>query len=91
MAHVLQQRNKLSARLRRIRGQMDAVERALDDNHAECINILQLVAAARGGMSALMAELMADHLIHHVVQPKHGEDPRESADELIEIFKTYLK
>jgi DNA-binding FrmR family transcriptional regulator len=48
MAHVLQQRNKLNARLRRIRGQMDAVERALDDNHTECINILQLVAAARG-------------------------------------------
>jgi DNA-binding FrmR family transcriptional regulator len=91
MAHVLQQRNKLRARLRRIRGQMDAVERALDDNRSECINILQLVAAARGGMSALMAELMADHLIHHVVEPDPGEDPHEGADELIEIFKTYLK
>jgi DNA-binding FrmR family transcriptional regulator len=91
MAHVLQQRNKLNARLRRIRGQMDAVERALDDKQTECINILQLVAAARGGMNALMAELMADHLIHHVVEPEHGEDPHEAADELIEIFKTYLK
>jgi DNA-binding FrmR family transcriptional regulator len=87
MAHVLQQRNKLNARLRRIRGQMDAVERALDDNHTECINILQLVAAARGGMSALMA----DHLIHHIVEPHPGEDPHQGADELIEIFKTYLK
>jgi DNA-binding FrmR family transcriptional regulator len=91
MAHVLQQRNKLHARLRRIRGQMDAVERALDDKHSACINILQLVAAARGGMNALMAELMADHLIHHIVEPERGQDPHEGADELIEIFKTYLK
>jgi DNA-binding FrmR family transcriptional regulator len=91
MAHVLQNRNKLGARLRRVRGQIDAVERALDDKHTECINVLQLVAAARGGMSALMAELMADHLIHHVVEPERGEDPREGADELIEILKTYMR
>ena len=42
-------------------------------------------------MSALMAELMAEHLIHHVVEPEPGQDPREAADELIGIFKTYMK
>jgi DNA-binding FrmR family transcriptional regulator len=91
MAHVLQQKKQLTARLKRIRGQMDAVERALDDKDSECINILQLVAAARGAMSALMAELMAEHLLHHVVEPEHGQDPREAADDLIKIFKTYMK
>jgi len=90
MAHVTQHKKKLTSRLKRIHGQMDAVQRALD-NDTECSNILQLVAAARGGMNALMAELMADHLIHHVVEPEHGEDPREGADELIDIFRTYLR
>jgi DNA-binding FrmR family transcriptional regulator len=90
MSHLAQHKNKLTARLKRIRGQMDAVQRALDDD-TECFNILQLVAAARGGMNALMAELMADHLIHHVVEPEHGEDPHQGAEELIDIFRTYLR
>ena len=90
MAHLSQQKSKLKARLKRVRGQIDAVERALE-NEVECSNILQLVAAARGGMSALMAELMTDHLIHHVLEPEQGEDPREGADELIDVFRTYLR
>ncbi|HWZ49950.1 MAG TPA: metal/formaldehyde-sensitive transcriptional repressor [Granulicella sp.] len=91
MAHVLQQQKQLSARLKRIRGQMDAVERALEDKDTECFKVLQLVAAARGAMSALMAELMAEHLLHHVVEPEADQDPREAAEELIGIFKTYMK
>jgi DNA-binding FrmR family transcriptional regulator len=90
MAHLVQQKSKLKSRLKRVRGQVEAVERALD-NDVECSNILQLVAAARGGMCALMAELMTDHLIHHVLEPEPGEDPREGADELIDIFRTYLR
>jgi DNA-binding FrmR family transcriptional regulator len=91
MAHVVQQKKQLTARLNRIRGQIDAVERALDNKDTECINVLQLVAAARGAMSALMAELMAEHLMHHVVEPEPDQDPREAADELISIFKSYIK
>jgi DNA-binding FrmR family transcriptional regulator len=90
MRHVQQQSNKLKARLRRIRGQMDAVERALDRD-VESSDTIQLVAAARGGMNALMAELMANHLIYYVVEPESNGNPREAAEELIGILKTYLK
>lgn len=90
MAHVSKNRKRLVARIKRIRGQIDAVERGLD-NDVECADILQLVAAARGGMNGLMAELMEDHLRHHVLDPEEGVDAHEGAEELIEIIRTYLK
>jgi DNA-binding FrmR family transcriptional regulator len=76
--------------MKRIRGQMDAVERALD-NGTDCAEVLQLIAASRGGMNGLMAELIEGHLRHHVLEPEDGEDPREAADELMDVIRRYLK
>jgi DNA-binding FrmR family transcriptional regulator len=38
-----------------------------------------------------MAELIEGHLRHHVLEPHDGEDPREAADELMDVIRTYLK
>lgn len=90
MGHIGKHKTRLVSRINRIRGQIDAVERGLNTD-TDCASILQLVAAARGGMNGLMAELMEGHLRHHVLEPERGEDPRAAAEELMHVIRTYLK
>lgn len=90
MSHTIQDKAKLLARVRRIRGQVEAIERALE-NELGCADVLQLVASVRGAMNGLTAELIEDHLHHHVVEPGHETDRMRGADELIGVIRTYLK
>ena len=90
MGHTTKYKQKLTARLKRIRGQMDAVQRSLDEG-TDCAEVLQLIAAARGGMNGLMSELIEGHLRHHVLEPEDGDDPHEAADELMDVIRRYLK
>jgi DNA-binding FrmR family transcriptional regulator len=92
MAHTLREKEKLTLRVRRIRGQIDAVERALDEGK-DCGDILQLITAARGAMNGLMAELLEDHIRFHVLDPsrKTTSEQAIAADELMEIVRSYLK
>ncbi len=59
MTHTIREKQKLLARVRRIRGQVEAIERALD-GEAGCEKVMHLIAAARGAMSGLMAEVVDD-------------------------------
>lgn len=85
-------RKKLIARVRRIRGQVEAVERALE-TETDCAEVLQLIASVRGAMNGLMAEVMEDHIRNHVVDPAHDPDPERAkgAEQLIEVVRSYLK
>jgi DNA-binding FrmR family transcriptional regulator len=66
MSHTTKDRSKLLGRVRRIKGQAEAVERALEAEIG-CSDILMLVASMRGAINGLTAELMEDHIRHHVV------------------------
>jgi DNA-binding FrmR family transcriptional regulator len=92
VGHVISDRKKLLHRIRRIKGQLDAVERSLEGD-AECVKIIHGLSACRGAVDALTAEVIKDHIRHHVVSP--GRDPRSrearAARELIGILKTYLR
>src|SRR3977135_4151119 len=92
MAHTIAQKTKLLHRVRRIRGQMEAVERALD-TEVGCAEVLRLIAAARGAINGLMAEVMEDHIRMHVVDPAREPDPERAkgAEELIDVVHSYLK
>lgn len=92
MAHTIKEKEKLILRVRRIRGQIEAVERALI-NEQDCSDVLQLITAARGAMNGLMAELLEDHVRFHVLDPKRKPTSEQAlaADELVEIVKAYLK
>ncbi|WP_262297634.1 metal/formaldehyde-sensitive transcriptional repressor [Microvirga sesbaniae] len=90
MSHTVQAKAKLLARVRRIRGQVEAIERALE-NELGCADVLQLVASVRGAISGLTAELIEDHIQHHVVEPSQESDRMRGADELIDVVRTYLK
>ena len=92
MAHTTRKKTKLLNRVRRIRGQMEAVERALEDEKG-CADVLQLIAGVRGAINGLMAEVMEDHIRLHVVDParERNSERAESAQELIEVVHAYLK
>jgi DNA-binding FrmR family transcriptional regulator len=93
MAHTAKDKTKLLSRVRRIRGQVEAIERALDKGD-ECSSVLQLMAACRGALDGLMADVMEGHIRFHVLTPTRNgkKSPQaEAAEELIDVVRTYLK
>ena len=92
MAHTIREKQKLLARVRRIRGQVEAIERALD-GEAGCAQVMHLIAGARGAMTGLMAEVVEDHVRMHLVDtelyPKALN--AKATEQLLEIVRTYLK
>ena len=92
MAHVIRDKKKLLNRIRRIKGQVEAVERSLEEG-AECSHILHTVAACRGAIDALMAEVIEGHIRFHVVDPDHNpaSERAQAAQELIDVIKMYMK
>ena len=91
MGHTVKEKTKLLNRVRRVRGQVDALERAVAEEKG-CADVLHLVVAARGAMNSLMAEIIEDHIRMHVVDPNHERGPRaKGGEELIEIVQAYLK
>jgi DNA-binding FrmR family transcriptional regulator len=83
-----EERDKLVARARRIRGQIEAVERNLTNGVEDCADTLQLLAACRGAINSLMAEVMEDHIRDHVGRARASQ---EVVDELLGIVRAYLK
>jgi len=92
MAHTIRDKKKMLNRVRRIRGQIDAVEKALDQEK-DCSTILLTVAACRGAINGLMAEIIEGHIRHHVVDPDQHptSEKAKAAQELIDVLKAYLK
>ena len=92
MGHTIREKQKLLARVRRIKGQVEAIERGLE-SQSGCEQVLHLIAGARGAMAGLMAEVVEDHVRTHLVDPeKHpGALNAEAADQLVELVRAYLK
>lgn len=92
MAHTIRDKTKLLHRVRRIRGQLNAVEKALLAEH-ECSTILLTVTACRGAMNSLMAEIIEDHIQFHILAPEHKPTAgqKKAAREIISVVRRYLK
>lgn len=91
MAHTTKDNADLVARVRRIAGQMGAVERALETS-AKCSEVLHLVAAVRGAVNGLLDEIIADHLEAHVARPGLDDaDRAAAAAELLTVIRRYSK
>ncbi|WP_375392537.1 metal/formaldehyde-sensitive transcriptional repressor [uncultured Sphingomonas sp.] len=80
------------ARVRRLRGQIEGIERAIE-NEEPCGAVLHGIAGARGALAGLMSEVVEDHVTSHLVDA--DEHPkalnRDAAEELLEVIRTYLK
>lgn len=91
MTHVAAEKTKLLNRLRRIRGQLEAIERAVQDD-SECARVLQQATACRGAMDGFIAEVIEDHIREHMVDASAPpDDPRvQAAEELVAIVHAYM-
>ncbi len=90
--HTVREKQKLVSRVRRIKGQLEAVERALLEEKG-CFNTLTTLAAARGALNGLVAEIVEDHIREHVLgsEVKPMSKQGRAAEELIEIVRAYMK
>ena len=89
MSHTIRNKTKLLLRVRRIRGQVEGVDRALE-REQECGDILRLIAAARGALDSLLAEVLEGHIRAHALSGSR-RDRGVAADELVDIVRAYLK
>jgi DNA-binding FrmR family transcriptional regulator len=85
------EKQKLVARIKRIRGQVDSIQRSLTTGD-DCADVLMLLANVRGGINSLMAEVMEDHIRHHLLaNEKSDVPPHELAEDMIDLVRAYLK
>jgi DNA-binding FrmR family transcriptional regulator len=90
MAQTAKEKQQLLNRVRRIRGQLEAVERALETD-AGCAAVLQQATACRGALDGLIAEVIEDHVRQHFTTGNAAAAERAQAvEELIEIVHSYL-
>lgn len=89
MPHTAEEKKKALLRVRRIRGQAEALERALEDG-AECGAVLQQLAAVRGAINGLMSEVLESHIREEFGQLS-GTDRSERVQDLMALVRAYLK
>ena len=91
MAQAAREKTKLLNRLKRLRGQIEAIERAIEGD-AECVRVLQQATACRGALDGFIGEVIEDHIRERMVDPAAGrDDPRVlAAEELVDIVHSYL-
>ncbi len=92
MSHTIRDKQKLLLRVRRLRGQVEAIERALEEESG-CEKVMHLIAGVRGATSSLMAEVMEGHVRDHFVgvKPKKDGSRTEAAENLIDAIHAYVK
>jgi len=90
--HTQQEQEKLLSRIRRIAGQVKAVENALASG-AECSDVLHALTAARGAMNSLIVEVLEDHVRFHILDPdaKPTTSRAKAVQELFDAMQSYLR
>jgi DNA-binding FrmR family transcriptional regulator len=91
MPHSPAEKKRVLGRVRRVRGQLDALEAALEKG-AQCGPVLQQIAAIRGAVNGLMAGVLESHLREEFTNLVDTTDAqRSSIDEVVSLVRTYLK
>ena len=92
MSHTVREKSKLLARVRRIRGQIEALARALEAEKG-CAEVLHQIVAVRGAMNGLMVQVIEDHVQTHIASAdiKSNAERGRGADELIDVVRAYFK
>jgi FrmR/RcnR family transcriptional regulator, repressor of frmRAB operon len=88
--HTTHSKEKLVLRVKRIEGQIKAIEKAIQ-NDTDCHHVLQHLAACRGAINGLMSEVIEGQILFHVLGPKPKPGQIEAAEQLVDIVDAYLK
>ena len=94
MPHSLEEKKRVVTRLRRIKGQAEALERAVEQG-TDCGALLQQLSALRGATTGLMAEVLESHLRETMARPAEAAQADAGNDdeiaEIMRVIRPYLK
>lgn len=90
MSHTVHGKKPLLARVRRMKGQMEGVERALEEER-DCADVLQLLASIRGALNGLIGEVMEGHLREHVLEAEDEAQRARAVEEITAVLRTYMR
>jgi DNA-binding FrmR family transcriptional regulator len=92
VSHITTNEKELITRINRIQGQLQGIKDAISEDQ-DCASILQQVAACRGAMNSLMAEIIEGEIKCHVLSAdaKANSPEARAADELVEVLRRYIK
>ncbi|MEI7037288.1 metal-sensing transcriptional repressor [Fulvimonas yonginensis] len=88
MPYSSQEKKRALVRVRRIGGQLEALAQALE-READCPAVLQQIAAVRGAVNGLMADVLESHLRASF---GNGEAaPDDAVEHTLALVRAYLK
>ena len=90
MAHTIANKEKLILRIKKIKGQLNSIEKALE-NENDCFKILQQISASRGAIQSLMSEVLDGHIKEHLGNHVSEEQREQEIENLSSLLKSYLK
>ncbi|MCP5425376.1 MAG: metal/formaldehyde-sensitive transcriptional repressor [Gammaproteobacteria bacterium] len=91
MPHTIKHKKALLARVRRMQGQVNALERALEQE-SDCSAVLQQIAAIRGAVNGLMAQVLEEHLRDHLgAEDRTPQERQEDLEQVLSVLRSYLK
>lgn len=90
MAHTVRDKAKIVSRVNRLKGQLDALIKAVEADQ-DCYQNMQLLASCRGAFNGLMAEIIEGHIREHIVAAENKKSAAEAGEDLVEIMRSFLK
>jgi len=90
MPHIIANKEKLLLRIKKIKGQLGSIEKAIEEER-DCFKVLQQISASRGAIGSLMNEVLQDHIKEHLGNHVSEEEREAEIVNLISLLKTYLK
>ncbi len=90
MAHTIANKEKLILRIKKIKGQLSSIEKALEEEK-DCFKILQQISASRGAIQSLMGEVLDGHIKEHLGNHVSEEQREQEIANLASLLKSYLR
>ncbi len=90
MAHTIREKQKVLARVNRIKGQLEAFAKGIEAE-ADCYQVMQLLASCRGALNGLMGDVIEGHIREHIVEADNKKLAADSGEDLIEIMRSFWK
>lgn len=87
VTHALKGKTKLLNRVRRIKGQVEAIERALEAE-ADCPDVMQQITSCRGAVNGLLAEVLEEHITSHF---SNSAANKQASEQLLDVVHMYFK
>lgn len=89
--HSPEEKKRVLLRVRRMRGQLEALERALEAG-ADCAPVLQQLAALRGAVNGLMSGVLESHLRETLGPDDASPTARQAGiDDAVALVRSYLR